>query len=198
MFADLLKTIDQWDKELFLELNRLHAPWLDPIMDWISHSNVPVVIILCLILFFGYKAFGKKVGWLVFIALLNFGATDAISARLFKPVFERLRPCHNPIFEGLYHTVGNCWGGKFGFVSSHAANTFGIAFFLWLVFRRKYRWFALMIPYAALVSYTRVYLAKHYPLDLVGGAVLGGACAFVFYLIWKRFVLKRPLGQDRL
>lgn len=181
----VLEALDQWDKEIFLKLNALHAPWLDPIMDWISNSYIPAYLILAATVFYGFKSFGKKVILLVFLALMNFGATDAISSRLFKPYFERLRPCHNPDFEGIFHTVGSCWGGKFGFVSSHAANTFGMAFFLWLVFRNKK--FAILIPYAALVSYTRIYLAKHYPLDLIGGACLGFACAGVFYLIWRRF-----------
>ena len=132
----ILQTLDKWDKELFITLNRLHAPWLDPIMDWISYSMVPVVMILLLTIAFGAKAFGKKAALLVFLALANFGVTDSVSSRLFKPYFERLRPCHNPEFEGLYHTVGKCWGGQFGFVSSHAANTFGVAIFLWLVFQK--------------------------------------------------------------
>lgn len=189
----MLETLDAWDKTLFLQLNALHTPWLDPVMDWISNSHFPVFLILVLMTYYGVKAFGKKAGWLVLLALLNFGATDAVSSKIFKPTFERLRPCHNPEFEGKYHTVGRCWGGKFGFVSSHASNSFGVAFFLWLVFRRRYRWFALLIPYAALVSYTRIYLAKHYLFDLVGGAALGAVCAMVFFIVWKSLVLrKRP------
>ena len=187
----MLDVIDKWDKELFLKLNGLHAPWLDPIMDWISNSLVPVWIILGLTAFFGYKAFGKKVAWVIFLAILNFGATDSISSRLLKPGFERLRPCHNPELEGLFHTVGKCWGGKFGFVSSHAANTFGVAFLLWLIFRKDYKWFSLLLPYAALVSYTRIYLAKHYPMDLVGGAALGAVCALLFYFFWKKFLFRK-------
>lgn len=194
----ILDTLDQWDKEAFLALNRLHASWLDPIMDWISYSMVPVAVILLLTIFFGAKAFGKKSAVLVFLALANFGATDAISSRLFKPYFERLRPCHNPDFEGLFHTVGKCWGGQFGFVSSHAANTFGVALFLWLVFRKRWPLFGIMIPYAVIVSYTRIYLAKHYPLDLVGGAALGALSAMIFYFIWKLFLLKTVPVQDRL
>jgi len=194
---NFLETLDRWDKDAFLYLNKMHTPWLDPIMDWISYSMVPVAIILLLTIFFGVKAFGKKAALLVFLALANFGVTDAVSSRLFKPFFERLRPCHSPEFEGVFHTVGKCWGGKFGFVSSHAANTFGIAVFLWLIFRKRWPLFGLMVPYAILVSYTRIYLAKHYPLDLVGGAALGAMSAFGFYSIWKLFLLRTGPVQDR-
>ncbi|MBC75203.1 MAG: phosphatase PAP2 family protein [Halobacteriovoraceae bacterium] len=194
----MLAEIIQWDKNLFLHLNGLHAPWLDPIMDWISHSMIPAFIILALTSFYGIKFFNKKKGLaLVFFALLSIGITDSVSSRILKPGFERLRPCHNPEFVDQFHTVGNCWGGKFGFVSSHAANTFGIAFFLWLVFRRKNNYFALLIPYAALVSYTRIYLAKHYPLDLVGGAMLGALSAWLLYFVWSRWVLREEPLQNR-
>lgn len=195
---EMLNTIDAWDKDLFLFLNGLRADWLDPVMKWISDSHIPPVIILALAVYFGWRAFGKKAWLLILLALFNFGATDAISSRIFKPGFERLRPCHNPELEGKYETVGRCWGGKFGFVSSHAANSFGAAFFLWLVFRRRYRWFALLIPYAALVSYTRIYLAKHYPFDLIGGALLGLGCAWFFYFIWKRLGRRRRLDPSPL
>tara|TARA_Y100001936_G_C16081299_1_gene678062 strand:+ start:2933 stop:3520 length:588 start_codon:yes stop_codon:yes gene_type:complete len=193
MLADVI----QWDKNLFLQLNGLHAPWLDPIMDWISNSMVPAFIILALTLFYGVKFFNKKKGFiLIFFAILSVGITDSVSSRILKPGFERLRPCHNPEFLDKFHTVGNCWGGKFGFVSSHAANTFGIAFFLWLVFRKKNKYFSLLIPYAALVSYTRIYLAKHYPLDLVGGAVLGALSAWLLYFAWSRWILGEKSLQN--
>ncbi|MCO4753403.1 MAG: phosphatase PAP2 family protein [Bacteriovoracaceae bacterium] len=187
MLADII----QWDKNLFLELNALHSPWLDPVMDWISHSMIPAFIILGFTLFFGYKLFQKKAFILIFFTFLSIGITDSVSSRILKPGFERLRPCHNPEFIDKFHTVGQCWGGKFGFVSSHAANTFGIAIFLWLVFRRKYNFFGVLIPYAALVSYTRIYLAKHYPLDLVGGAILGALSAALLFFIWNRWVLNQ-------
>lgn len=193
----MIEALDKFDKELFLKLNQLHTPWLDPIMDWVSYSIVPVYLILIITVLFGLKYFGKKGLLIAFIALLNFGATDAISARLFKPYFERLRPCHSPELENLYHTVGKCWGGKFGFVSSHASNTFGIAIFLWLIFRKRNKWFSLFLPWATLVSYSRIYLAKHYPGDIIGGAILGGLCAFIFYLLWSRLVLGRHSDPSR-
>lgn len=192
----MIDTIVQWDQDLFLTLNRLRHPSLDGAMDWISHSMIPGFVILFLTAFFGYKSFHKKVWLLIFFSLVSVGVTDSVSSRIFKPGFERFRPCHEPELAGKWQTVGNCWGGKYGFVSSHAANTFGVAFFLWLVFRNRYKWFSLLIPYAALVSYTRIYLAKHYPLDLVGGAALGAFSAFILFFIWSRLVLKQAPFQD--
>lgn len=184
----MLDSIILWDQKLFLFINQLRAPWLDPIMKWVSDSYIPIFIILALLIYFGIKFVGKKTWILVLLSLLLVGASDSFSSRVLKPGFERLRPCYEPTIQGQFSTVGNCWGGKYGFVSSHASNSFAIAFFLWLVFRRKYPHFFWLLPYAAIVSYTRIYLAKHYPLDLVFGALLGIFFAFLTFKVWKKVV----------
>jgi undecaprenyl-diphosphatase len=111
-------------------------------------------------------------------------AADQSSVKLFKEVFERLRPCHNPEIQHMVHTVNNKCGGKFGFVSSHAANTFALAGYLSLVFKNK--WFSTFIIFwAAMVSYSRVYLGVHYPADILGGAMLG---LLLGYLVYQLFI----------
>jgi undecaprenyl-diphosphatase len=111
-----------------------------------------------------------------------------------KPYFTRLRPSHEPSLEGLVHLVEGYKGGTYGFASSHAANTFGTAMFLYLLFRIKKSWIVWLFPWAAFVSYTRIYLGVHYPGDIVGGAGVGLLCAwfsFKLCMLLYKWIEKR-------
>jgi undecaprenyl-diphosphatase len=185
----MLEQIIQWDKELFLALNQIHSPFFDQLMWWISDKYiwVPFYAFLLFLIF----RFKKKEGFIliIFIALLV-TLTDQTSVKLFKEVFERLRPCHDPDLSGLVHIVNDKCGGKFGFVSSHAANTFGISMFISLLLQKHIRWiFWPMMVWAGIVSYSRIYLGVHFPLDILGGAALGifwGLIIYALFLFTKR------------
>jgi undecaprenyl-diphosphatase len=110
---------------------------------------------------------------------------------------ERPRPSHNPEMAGLVHIVNDYRGGQFGFVSSHAANFFGVATFLSSQFK-NYKWSFVLLGWAALISYSRIYLGVHYPLDIICGAVLGaviGIQCFVFK-IWTVVYFEKYI-EDR-
>lgn len=116
-----------------------------------------------------------------FIALVII-LSDQISVNFFKEIFLRLRPCHNPEISNLVHTVDGC-GGQYGFVSSHASNTFALAVFLGLIFKKHLSYLLhIMLVWAAIVSYSRIYVGVHYPADILCGALLGVLIAYVF---WK-------------
>lgn len=126
--------------------------------------------------------------WFLIAIAIVVALTDQLSVHLFKNVFERLRPCHNPDLNGLVHLVNSKCGGKFGFVSSHAANTFGVAMFIHYIFR--VRWFTLSILlWATIVSYSRIYLGVHYPGDVVFGALLG---VLIGWGVWRVFKMLTP------
>jgi undecaprenyl-diphosphatase len=178
----LIDFLNQIDTQLFLFLNGLHHRALDPAMVIISAKMtwIPLYVLVLGMLIYHFK----QRAWLFVLgAIVLLALTDLGSVHLFKNVFLRLRPCHEPALEGLVYTVNNKCGGSYGFVSSHAANTFGFATLLAATFRNRLPWFAwIIVIWAAIVSYSRIYLGVHYPGDILGGAALG---TILGWLVWK-------------
>ena len=147
---------------------------------WYVSSIIPWIP---LFLFFFYYAYKKGKTKLVIVTLVGILLcvllADRISVLAFKQVFLRYRPTHNLDIGPLVKTVINPFsgeeyrGGTYGFVSSHAANFFAIATFLFFLFKsftKKWGWLYL---WAGLIAYSRIYLGVHYPLDIIGGSILG-------------------------
>lgn len=181
----MLEQIINLDKEIFLALNGLHNPFFDQVMWWISDKYIwiPFYAFLLFLIFY----FKKKQGFiLIFFIALLVTMTDQTSVKLFKEVFERLRPCHDPTLAGLVHIVNNDCGGQFGFVSSHAANTFGVAMFVSMLLKKHIKWIVwLLMIWAAIVSYSRIYLGVHFPADILGGAALGIFWGSIIYILFR-------------
>ncbi len=147
------------------------------------------------LLFLAYLRVKWRVVYVLLFLALAMALGDQISVKFFKEVFERFRPCHNPMITDLVHTLcGHC-GGKFGFVSSHATNSFALAVLSGLIFQNKFKFvMPVMVFWAALVSYSRIYVGVHFPADILGGAVLGTVIAYVVFKLFifmnKKFNLK--------
>lgn len=172
-----------FDKELFLFFNRLHTPWLDPVMLLASDTLfwLPLYFFLLVHIIRDHKIMSLVI--LLGIALTIL-LSDQITSGLMKPYFARLRPSHEPSLEGLVHLVKGYKGAVYGFASSHAANTFGTATFLYLLFRSNKSWILWLFPWAVLVSYTRIYLGVHYPADIIVGAAVGVLSGWISYRLY--------------
>ena len=174
-----MEKLQKIDEYLFRIINSAGWEQMDQLMILISSKWfwIPLYIY---ILYLIYKRFSDQfikillaLGLLIFIA--DFG-----SVHLFKEVFERARPCH---FLGGIRVVDGC-GGPFGFISSHAANSFAIASFIALLFR-NFSGFAVLFSWAVLIGFSRVYLGVHYPFDILGGMFWGLFASLLVYYIYK-------------
>ena len=186
----------EWDREVFLYLHHLGSVRFDAFWIFVTGTTswLPFYVLLLYFRFRFHRRhfpdhFLRRFCLEFLLMVVVVGACDWISVHGFKEVFQRLRPTHHPdLIEAIRAITGR--GGRYGFVSSHAANTFGLAMLMYLLSARR-SFGLLMFVWAGFVSYSRIYVGKHYPLDLLGGAALGCAIAGVFYgiyaLLLKRF-----------
>ena len=189
----MLEFLQHLDTTILLFINGHHSPFFDAFMLGVSGklSWAPLYALLIYWIFKEKKGYGFLT--LVFIAL-TITAADQLSVHAFKNVFMRLRPCWNPLVKESLHMVKYC-GGQYGFVSSHATNSFAILVFVNSFFKssRPYvKW--IMWIWALLIIYSRVYLGVHYPGDVLGGALLGaflGAVVFWLYRTTENYLQNR-------
>ena len=175
--------LERLDQQLSLFLNSFNSPFRDTVMHAISGKVIWVPLYLAILIFLGIKYKRKFLIILLFIILAVTLADQA--SVLLKNIVQRLRPCHEPSLVGLVHLVNGECGGKFGFVSSHAANSFNVAL-ISLLFIKK-RWYTIsIILWATVVGYSRIYLGVHYPGDVICGSLLG---ALIGWSIYRLYVL---------
>ncbi|MBN2486774.1 MAG: phosphatase PAP2 family protein [Bacteroidales bacterium] len=184
------------DTKFFLFLNSFNSPFFDNVMWHISGKwewlPLYAILLWAIINRYRQKSIAVVLAIVAIIAL-----ADMVSSQLIKESVARLRPSNAPELEGLVHIVNGYRGGRYGFVSSHAANSFALAVFLSVLFKKK--WFTLSIfLWALLVSYSRIYLGVHYPGDILGGALLGAFSALLVYYVYalykSRFEKKNAEG----
>jgi len=145
-----------------------------------------------LIIYLFYKKDKKKIVVSLVFLIITVSVADFGSVHLFKNVFQRLRPCHNPQLIDFIHLVNNHCGGQYGFISSHASNFFSLATFSSFFIKKKY-YTILAFVIALLVIYSRVYLGVHYPSDVLGGAIWGILIGFLFYKLYLLFLKQKKL-----
>ncbi len=178
-----METVLELDKQLFLWLNSFHSPFWDKFFMVYTNSRswFPVILVMVIILFRNF-ALRQSLTYFVLIAAAV-GLCDFIASGILKPNFERLRPCHDFLEEMTL--LGNC-GGMYGFASSHAANSFGLFSGFSLAFKGNRYVFWLLLFWAVLMSYSRIYVGVHQPGDVVVGALIGIMVPRMFFYLYER------------
>ena len=179
-----MEEIIRIDRELFCFLNGLNAAWLDPVVFWMTKTVVWLPL-FALLFWLVYRKYGlRKTLWILAFIAVIIVIGDQL-ANLVKMAVQRLRPTYDPDICPV-HIVNGYKGGQFGFYSSHASNTFAIAVFLWIILYRYYRWIpALVLTWALVHSYTRIYLGVHFPADLLTGMLAGSILGLIFGLAFR-------------
>lgn len=187
----MLEALKEFDREIFLFLNGLHQPWLDQAMFYMTKAVFWIPVYLLLLYLIAKTYSWKIMLWSLLAIAVIITLGDRISVELFKNVFQRYRPSRNLEIGPIVHTVNDYRGGLYGFVSSHATNFFSISTFVILLLRKRYPPITpLLILWASLICYTRIYLGVHYPSDILAGTMLGVTIGFSIYKLFKYLVLK--------
>src|ERR1700754_629806 len=191
----LLTWLDHLDKTLFVLIQHDSDHFLlDTILPLLRDPFTWIPLYLFMLLFAIFKGKNKALPFIV-LSVLTFAITDSLTAQVLKPVFGRLRPCHDPEMQATVRSLVDC-GGLYSMPSNHAANHFGLASFWFFSLRaitgKKWRWLWFC---AAAVCYAQIYVGKHYPFDIAVGSLTGfltGLGMSRLFLVWENRQNHRP------
>ncbi|WP_298506832.1 phosphatase PAP2 family protein [uncultured Maribacter sp.] len=189
----MLEQLVQLDKSIFLQLNNLGSTTWDGFWLFITNkvNSIPLYLVL---LFLSYKTLGVKKTVLLLITVgIMIGVTDQL-ANFFKYGVQRLRPCHDDEVNTLMRLVKSYCGGKYGYFSAHAANSFAVAIFFTRIMKEKYNYIGVVLLFwAAMVAYSRVYIGVHFPLDILTGTAIGVFLGWLFTKLYIFALQKFPI-----
>ena len=185
----MVEKILVYERDLFFMLNGSDSPFLDRFMWLYSGKAVWLPLAFFILVVLLYKKKWRESILILLAIVLVITLCDQFASHVCKPIFTRFRPTHHPDFMDQVKTVFDYRGGRYGFISSHAANAFDFATFMSLLFRyRLFTWTIFL--WAALTAYTRIYLGVHFISDIVPGAIAG---VFFGWLVYWLYVKVRPV-----
>ena len=185
----MIEEILKLDSQLFLFLNNLGSSTFDAFWIFLSYKESNIFFYLSLLIFYFHKEsktikLSEVFQSLLFIAIMVLIADQ--TANLFKDSFQRLRPCYNESLIDSVRLVKESCGGKYGFFSAHASNSFSLAVFFGLLYKNRFRYIIyISLLYASLISYSRIYLGVHFPLDILFGGIYGITIGLVVFRIYE-------------
>lgn len=188
----MLEFITNIDTRLTLLLNGSDSVMLDTIAVTATKTGtwIPLGIVLLYVLM---RMKNWKNALLVILCVaIAITLADQMASGIFKPLVARLRPSHNPELQGVIDLVGDYRGGRYGFFSSHAANTCAVAVFLSLLFRKRVFTVAIC-SWAMVNSWTRLYLGVHYVGDITVGLLWGALVGWMVFRLYRFLTLKVKL-----
>ena len=181
----MLEEILKYERNAFFFLNGSDSPFLDHFMWLFSGKIVWIPLALIIICTLAYKKNWRETVFILLAIALTITLCDQFASHICKPIFHRFRPTHHPDFMEEVKVVFGYRGGRYGFISSHAANAFGFATLLALIFKNKlFTW--MIFIWATITAYTRIYLGVHFISDIIPGIISGIVFGFFVYWLYKK------------
>ncbi len=190
----MLENLIEKDQQLLIYLNNLGTDFLDPIFMYITHQINWWPFFLILIFLLLKKITLKQFGLLVLVLTVFFVFTDQMT-NLVKYSVARLRPVNDPLIEPFLRILRKA--NSPSFFSGHASNSSGSILIIFLIMKRYYKYAWLIFFFPLIFAYTRIYLALHYPLDILCGYIFGLSSGFLFYYIFRYFKNKYKLTDKQ-
>lgn len=185
----------EFDQQLLLMLNGSDSIYWDGFWKYLTAPLTWVGLYLSILVLFARSMDLRRLMLVILMTVVLIVLADQGASGFCKPYFHRFRPSHEPALEGLVRLVDGRAGGLYGFISSHAANSFALMTFVSLIVR--YRWVTFsMFFYAVLNCYSRMYLGLHYPGDILCGAIYGILCGVLVYALLC-YVLRRVTVEHK-
>ena len=186
--SSLLHKLEQWDQWLFIQINNHQSnSFFDSVLPYLRIAYFWTPLYLFLLVFIPTNFKSRGWWWCVFF-LCTVSLCDMTSSQLVKVAFERWRPCADPNFFQYVRLLVDRCSGTYSFTSSHAANHFGMATFIFLTLRPvigKWTWLAFL--WAAIIGYAQVYVGVHYPFDVLAGGLLGCGLGYAVAVFFNNY-----------
>lgn len=177
----------EWDRELFVFLNSKNLSWLDPIMIFLSSYTGWFIVAICICAFMIYK--NRKEGKIASVFLIGGVIVTLVLNNIIKLFIMRPRPGNEQLIKDIINQLEHV-GQSYSFFSAHTSSSICLAMFTTLYFKNKLYGIAVFL-WAFLVAYSRIYVGKHYPLDILVGLFFGLLMGWLSYYYYSKYEKKK-------